>query len=131
MKNSHVSNTNLNNVTVGVLSTCGHQTLNKSFDVTMASQMMEYERLAFRFCRVTRSVYQLMRIDTFVQLRFDCPMYPCTNAVELTWCDAEQASGDDGARRDRSSKTPVLSNDRLTVLSNDRRTVLSNDRHCI
>jgi hypothetical protein len=128
MKNSHVSNTNWNSVTVGDLSTCGHQTLNKSFAVTMTSQMMEYERLAFRFCRVTRSVYQLIRIDTFRQLCSVCPMYPCTNAVEITWCDAKQASGDDGAYRDRSSKTPVLSNDRRTVLSNDRRTVLSNDR---
>ena len=128
MKNSHVSNTNVNNVTVGVLSTCGYQTLNKSFAVTMASQMMEYERLAFRLCRVTRSVYQLIRIDTFVQLRSDCPMYPCTNAVEITWCGVKQASGDDGACRDRSSETPVLSNDRRTVLSNDRLTVLSNDR---
>ena len=115
MKNSHVSNTNVNNVTVGVLNTCNYKTLNKSFAVTMTLQMMEYERLAFRFCRVTRSVYQLIRIDTFVQLRSDCAMYPCTNAVELTWCDAKQASGDDGAYRDRSSKTPVLSNDRRTV----------------
>jgi hypothetical protein len=129
MKNSHVSNTNVNHVTVGVLSTCDHQTLNKSFAVTMASQMMEYERLAFRFCRVTRSVYQLIRIDTFGQLRSDCPMYPCTSAVEITWCGVEQASGDDGACRDISSKTPVLSNDRLTVLSNDKLAVLSNDRH--
>jgi hypothetical protein len=124
MKNSHVSNTNLNHVTVGDLSTCGHQTLNKSFAVTMTSQMMEYERLAFRFCRVTRSVYQLIRIDTFGQLRSACPMYPCTNAVEHTWCDVEQASGDDRAHRDKSNKTPVLSNDRRTVLSNDRLTVL-------
>jgi hypothetical protein len=128
MKNSHVSNTNANNVNVGDLSTCGHQTLNKSFAVTMAYQVMEYERLAFRLCRVTRSVYQIIRIDTFGQLRSDVPMYPCTNAVEITWCDAKQASGDDGARKDRSSKTPVLSNDRRTVLSNDRLTVLSNDR---
>jgi len=58
-------------------------------------------------------------------------MYPCTNAVEHTWCDVEQASGDDGACRDISSTTPVLSNDRRTVLSNDRHTVLSNDRRCI
>ena len=128
MKNSHVSNTNVNNVTVGVLSICTHQTLNKSFAVTMTSQMMEYERLAFRLCRVTRSVYQLIRIDTFGHLRSACPMYPCTNAVEHTWCGVEQASGDDGACRDRSSTTPVLSNDRRTVLSNDRHTVLSNDR---
>jgi hypothetical protein len=74
MKNSHVSNTNVNHVNVGVLSTCGHQTLNKSFAVTMTSQMMEYERLAFRFCRVTRNVYQLIRIDTFDQLRSACPI---------------------------------------------------------
>ena len=55
-------------------------------------------------------------------------MYPCTNAVEHTWSGVEQASGVDGACRGRSSKTPILSNDRLPVLSNDRQPVLSNDR---